>query len=172
MKLPDSQIELAADDTTSRYTLSAIKIDVERKRAMAANGCILAIVPCVVEDGDHSALISIDTVKKIRAMQKRAKSVPVKVTTNGKVVATGAGETAEYELVTGTFPWADEVIPKYEGSATITLDVNLLMRLVKAMTPKGEELIVSLTIKDAQSGVLVKTSKNPDAVGVIMPRRP
>lgn len=172
MKLPASQVELAAATDVSRYTLQAVKLDVEHKRIMATDGHILAIVPCEVSPEDHSALISTEAIKQLRAMQKRAKSVPVQVRTNGKVTATGKGETAEFELATGQFPNVDMVIPKHDGPATITLDVELLMRLAKAMNTKGSKLVVSLYVKDQVSGVLVKASGNTEAIGVIMPCRP
>lgn len=171
MKLPDARIELAASTEASRYTLQAVKLDVEHKRIMATDGHILAIVPCEVSAEDHASLIPLDAMKQLRAMQKRSKSVPVEIRTNGKIEAVGRGEAASFEPTTGQFPNVDMVIPQ-SGPATITLNVELLYRLAKAMISPDDELIVSLTIKDAQSGVLVKTSKNPDAVGVIMPCRP
>jgi len=59
MKLPEAKIELAASDEASRYTLQAVKLDVEHKRIMATDGHILAIVPCEVSPDDHSALLSL-----------------------------------------------------------------------------------------------------------------
>lgn len=177
MKLPEAKIELGADDTVSRYTLNAVQLDVPNKRIMATNGHILAIVPCEVSDTDHSALLSLESIKQMRAMQKRAKSIPIQITTNGKVTATFGGESQEHELATGTFPRVDMVIPKgekYEGPATITLNVALLLRLAKAIGAQKDtdNIVVSLTVRDSQSAVLVKTSNNPDAIGVIMPYRP
>lgn len=174
MQLPNSRIELAASTESSRYTLQAVKLDVEKKRMMATDGHILAIVPCEVSADDHSALISTDSIKRIRAMQKRAKLVPVQVRTNGKVTAVAPGETAEYDLSTGTFPNVDAVIPATDGPCTICINAELLLRLATALTPdmdKHNPPIVKLWIKDAHSSILVKTSKNPDAVGVMMPCR-
>jgi DNA polymerase III sliding clamp (beta) subunit (PCNA family) len=176
MKLPKGKIELAASLDESHYTLKAVKLDVENKRMLATDGHILAIVPTEVADTDHSGLIAVDSFKQIRAMQKRAKSVPVTIAVNGKAVATGRGETAEYELVSGTFPNADAVIPKgekYEGAPTIGLNVDLLMRLAKALgaDEAHQGAVVKLWIKDGNSVVLVKTDENPDAIGAIMPVR-
>jgi DNA polymerase III sliding clamp (beta) subunit (PCNA family) len=176
MKMPDAKIELAADSTPSRYTLNAIKLDVQGKRLMGTNGHILAIVPCEVTADDHSVLMSLESVKQIRAMQKRAKSIPVEIRTNSKVHVSGPGESAEFEVTTGQFPNVDMSIPKgeaYEGAATITLNVDLLMRLAKAIGSENHQgqHIVSLYIKDQQSSVLVKTSQDADAIGVIMPCR-
>jgi DNA polymerase III sliding clamp (beta) subunit (PCNA family) len=177
MKLPKGKIELAAASPyESRYTLKAVKLDVENKRMLATDGHILAIVPTEVADTDHSGLIAVDSFKQIRAMQKRAKTIPVNIAVNGKAVATGKGETAEYELVSGQFPNADAAIPKgatYEGAPTIGLNVDLLMRLAKALgaDEAHQGTIIKLWIKDGSSAVLVKTDENPEAVGVIMPVR-
>jgi DNA polymerase III sliding clamp (beta) subunit (PCNA family) len=175
MKLPKGKIELAASTEESRYAPKAVKLDVENKRMLATDGHILAIVPTEVADTDHSGLIAVDSFKQIRAMQKRA-TIPVNIAVNGKAVATGRGETAEYELVSGTFPNADAVIPKgekYEGAPTIELNVDLLMRLAKALgaDEAHQGAVVKLWIKDGNSVVLVKTDENPDAIGVIMPVR-
>jgi DNA polymerase III sliding clamp (beta) subunit (PCNA family) len=175
MRLPQSKIEMAASDEESRYTLRAVKVDKENKRIMATDGHILAIVPCEIGDEDHSTLIGLDSIKNIRAMQKRAKAVPVEVKLNGKVTVTGVCESAEYEVVTGQFPNVDMVVPKVEDrTIVIGLNVNLLLRLAQAMQPeigKHDPPILELRIKDGNSSVLVKCPKNPDAIGVIMPCR-
>lgn len=176
MKLPEAKIELCADDTPSRFTLTAVQLDVPNKRIMATNGHILAIVPCEVSDTDHSALLSLESIKQMRAMQKRAKSIPIQITTNSKVTATFGGESQEHELAAGTFPRVEAVLPRgeaYEGPATITLNVALLLRLAKAIGAQKatDNVTVSLWVKDNQSAVLVKTSENKEAIGVIMPCR-
>lgn len=177
MKMPSNKIENVADKKASRYTLNAVKLDVQGKRIMATNGHILAIVPCEVETEDHSTLIPLETVAAVRALQRRAKSVPVKVTTNGKIVAEGNGERLEHEPFVGAFPNVDIVVPKFEGPATISLSVDLLYRLAEALHAEGiganNPGHISLWIKDPQSAVLVKAvgSKDVGAVGVIMPVR-
>lgn len=172
MQLPNTQIELAASTEESRYTLRAVKFDVEGKRIMATDGHILAIVPCEPAEGDHSSLIPLDAMKAIRTMERASKHVPVQVTTNGKITAKGGGGTSEFEAMEGQFPNVDMVVPK-DGAWTLTigLDAELLYKLAKAITPKGEGLIVKLQIKDGQSSVKVTTSKLEGAIGVIMPCR-
>lgn len=176
MRLPKGKIELAAasqDKNRNRYALTAVKLDVENKRMIASDGYILAIVPTDVDAQDHSGLLSVDSIKRIRAMQKREKSIPVNIAVNGKAVATGKGETSEYELVTGQFPNVDILIPKgekYEGAPTICFNVDLLMRLAKALgaDESYQGSVVKLWIKDGSSPILVKTDKNKDAIGVLM----
>jgi hypothetical protein len=177
MKLPTSKIESAASKGESRYTLRAVQLDVERKRMMATDGHILAIVPVEVTEADHSGLIGLDVLKSLRAMQKRAKSVPVEVMVNGKVTAEGNGERAEYELVTGQFPNMDMVVPKVATDAPCTFSFNmeLLVRLVDALKARdtgkyASGRIVSLYVKDNNSAVLVKVADS-EGTGMIMPCR-
>lgn len=171
MRLPKARIEEAASKEETRFTLRAVKVDVEKKRAMATDGHMLAIVPCEVSDSDKSSLLSTDSIKQIRAMEKRAKSTPVTLSLGEKVSAIGRGETGEYDLVTGQFPNVDAVIPKYDLPVTISFNAELLYRLAKAMTATGDNLIVSLTVKDRESSILVKAGANPEAIGVLMPTR-
>jgi DNA polymerase III sliding clamp (beta) subunit (PCNA family) len=171
MKLPDARIELAASTDPSRYTLQSVKVDVEKKRIMATDGYILAVLPVEVSDKDHSGLITTSSIKQLRAMEKRKKPLGIEITLNGKVTATGGGETAEFPLGEGQFPNAEAVIPNYEGPATISFDAELLYRLAKAMIEPGRPLCVSLTVKDPMSSVLVKAKGVPEAVGVLMPIR-
>ena len=90
MRLPVGKIEQAASTEESRkplstsYTLKAVKLDVETKRMMATDGHILAIVPVEVDATDHSGLLSVDSMKQIRAMQRRSKPIPVNIAVNGK----------------------------------------------------------------------------------------
>lgn len=173
MKLPNTEIEQAASTEKSRYTLSAVKLDVTNKRMMATDGHILAIVPVEVSETDHDGLLTIDSIKQARKMHKSAKNIS-EMAVNGKFIVKAGSQQAEFELETGQFPNADAVIPKFAGPATITLDVEKLMRLAKAIKEKnyGGERIVSLWIKDANSGILVKGSDDGDALGVLMPCRP
>ena len=170
MKLPESQVELAASTEESRYTLKAVKLDVAGKRLMATDGHILAIVPTEVSENDHDGLINVDAMKAARKLQRAAKSVPIQATVNGKFTIAAAGQAAEFELETGNFPNVEAVIPKFEGPPTVTLDAGLLLRLAKAIQTKDHQLDypVSLWIKDANSAVLVKGEQD-GAIGVLMP---
>lgn len=178
MKIPTNKIEAAAATEASRYTLQAVKLDVQQKRLMATDGHILAVIPAEVSADDHSGLISLETFKNIRGMEKRCK-LAVEVKLNGKVTAESpTGERLEHEYATGTFPNVDMVIPKFDGPATISFDVKLLLRLAEALKSepmgKHEPGFVSLWIKDVNSPILVKSTKSEDkgAIGVLMPCRP
>ena len=181
MKLPSNKIESVASNQESRYCLRAVQLDVEKKRIMATDGHILAIVPCEVDAEDHSALIGLDTVKSLRAMQKRSKvhgtSIPVQIRTNGKITATAMGESAEFAVAEGRFPNVDMIVKEVEGPPTVSLSVELLYKLAEALHSNSigssNPGHVSLWVKDASSAVVVKSTQSEDkgAVGVIMPVR-
>lgn len=179
MKIPASKIELATSQEPSRYTLQAVKLDIQMQQFVATDGHILAAIPAEVSSEDHAGLISLDTMKALRGLQKEAQkqakhlgtSADVPVQMNGKVSAEWMGVKIEHAYVEGSFPNYEQIKPKMEGSPTITLDVAMLTRLAQALdaeaTPK--KAVVSLWIKDAYSGVGVKVSNDKGAWGVIMP---
>jgi len=174
MRLPASKIELAVSQEESRYTINAVQFDAEKKRFLATDGHIGAIIPASsVEPEDHSGLIATDTIKKLRAMQKPLKGGWLPVRMNGKVTAEAFGEKIEHKYVDGQFPNLDAVMPKFQGAPTVSLDAALLLRLAQALhesaTPKTAR--VSIWIKDANSCVGVKIEDSPQAYGVIMPCR-
>ena len=173
MKLPESQIELAASTEESRYTtpIKAVKLDVAGKRLMATDGRILAIVPAEVSEQDHDGLIPVDALKEARKMDKASKGI-TEIAVNGKFTVNAGNRHAEFKLETGNFPNADAVIPKFDGPPTITLDAELLLRLAKAIQTKGysTNYAVALWVKDANSAILVKGEQD-GAIGVLMPCR-
>lgn len=172
MKLPPSKVESACSIEESRYTLQAVKLDVEKKRMLATDGHILAVVPVEVSPEDHTGLISLDTMKALRDMQRSAKSVSVEVKVNSHITAEWQGQKIEHYPVTGQFPNCDAVIPKVEPQSTINLDIDLLMRLADAIKPRDtgkykKARILRLHIIDKQSLVLVKAN-DTEAYGVIV----
>lgn len=176
MKLPNAKIEMAASPEESRYALHAVQLDTVGKRLMASDGHILAVIPADVSPEDNSGLIPVQAFTDMRKMVKAAKK-DVYITCNGNVKATTGNSTMEWAYVEGKFPNADAILAdlKFEGPATFTLNLDLLVRLAAALGAKNERTkntVISLWIKDAQSSMQVKTSENPDAVGVIMPCHP
>lgn len=171
MKIPKSKIELATSQEPSRYTLQAVHYDAEKKRFAATDGHILAVIPAEVSEGDHSGLISLDTMKALRQLQKPSK-IALEVSTNGKISAEWGGSKIENEYATGTFPDIDRVMPKFDGKPTIGIDAALLIRLAQALSENctNKRAVVSLWIKDANSAIGVKVGDS-DAEGVIMPVR-
>lgn len=170
MKIPASKIELAASQESSRYTLQAVSLNVEAKQFAATNGHILAVISAEVTPEDHSGLISLDTMKALRGIQKQAKPLEVPVQTNGKVSVNWNG-VKEYAYAVGSFPKYEQIKPKMEGKPTISLDAALLMRLAQALNAEAtsKKAVVSLWITDAISAVGVKVESDSGAWGVIMP---
>lgn len=171
MKIPASKIELASSQETSRYTLQAVKLDIQTQQLIATDGHILAAVSAEVSPEDHSGLISLDTMKALRGLQKQAKYAEVPVQMNGKVSAEWMGVKIEHNYAEGTFPNYERIKPKMEGSPTIILDAAMLSRLAQALSAEAtpKKAVVSLWIKDAYSAVGVKVSSDKGAWGAIMP---
>ena len=183
MKIPAAKIELAASKESSRYTLQAVKLDLQLKQFMATDGHVLAVVPAEVSPEDHAGLISLETMKALRGLQKQADQTarslgrtnaefPVQM--NGKVSAEWMGVKIEHAYAEGQFPNCEAIKPKMEGSPTITLDVAMLTRLAQALSAEAtaKKAVVSLWIKDAHSGIGVKVESDKGAWGVIMPCMP
>lgn len=179
MKIPAAKIEMAVSQEESRYTLQAVKLDVEEKAMIATDGHILAYVPVETHAEDHSALISLEAMKRIRAIQKQNKigrsEIPVKVQTNGKITVESIDSKSEFPLTEGSFPNWQLVKPQMSGLPTIAIDAALLLKLAQALsgenTPK--KAVVKLWIKDGASaiGVRVSGAGDSEAWGVIMPVR-
>lgn len=173
MKLPNTEIELAACTEGSRYTLKVVKLDVANKRMLATDGHILAIVPVEVSETDHDGLLTVDSIKQARKLHKSAKGIS-EMSVNGKFTVKAGAQQAEFDLTTGQFPNADAVVPKVSGPPTVTINANLLLRLAKAIQEKNYagDHIVSLWIKDANSSIVVRGKESDASIGVLMPCRP
>src|SRR5262249_12524942 len=173
MQLPTSKIELATSQTESRYTLQAVKYDVEAKKFVATDGHILACIPTTVGDEDHSALIGLDTMKQLRGMTKQGRNtLHPTITTNGTITVTTTTSKQEFTPVVGTFPNYEAVKPKFEGKATVSFDAALLIRLAQALSEgcTTKQARVQLWI-NGDNAIGVKVSDNPDAWGALMPCR-
>lgn len=116
MKFPSNKIEAAVSSEATRYTIQAVKLDVEKKKLIATDGHIMAVVPCTVDENDHSGLIGVDAVKLIRDITKRQKYGQPTVNVNGKIEIVGANETATAIPVEGSFPNWEAVVPKFEAT--------------------------------------------------------
>lgn len=172
MKIPEAKIELATSQEASRYTLQAVKLDVEQKKLIATDGHILACIPAEVAADDHSALIALDVMKSLRAIKKQQKHGEPQVTTNGKITVESLNTRSEFPLAEGSFPNYEAVKPKMEGPHTIGIDAALLLRLAQALSGDNtsKQARVKLWIKDANSAIGVQVN-DAGAWGAIMPVR-
>lgn len=175
MKIPESKIELATSQESSRYTLQAVKYDVEKRVFAATDGHILAVIPATTggNPDDHSVLIGLDAMKQLRAIAKQSRNIPPDIHTNGKIEVTSLGMKTELPVTEGQFPNYEAVKPKFEGKPTIAFDASLLLRLAQALSEKNtpKQARVQLWITDNKSVIGVKVSDNPDGWGALMPVR-
>lgn len=193
MKIPQAKIELAVSAEESRYTLQAVSLDVAEKCMIATDGHILACVPVETNPEDHSALISLDVMKQLRAIDKQHKYAKPDIKTNGKISVETGNVKSEFPLAEGKFPNWQAVKPKLDepvnwedvtteindkgktrltGPVTVGIDAALLLKLAQALSEDctAKKAHIKLWIKDDKSGVGVRVSGS-DAWGVIMPVR-
>lgn len=168
MKLPVAKIELAAAKDGSRYTINSVQFDAQKKRMIATDGHILASVPVETETNDHTCLIPLAAIAKIRKMG--SKIMAANVECNGKITARDLDSSAVFEYGEGPFPNWEAVVPA-EAPATICINFQLLNRLAQALGANPDRPTITLHVKDASSAVRVTCEANPDAIGVIMPCR-
>ena len=166
MQLPESKIEKAAPTNDVRYYLNGIYHDKDQNVVVATNGSILARIPAVDNDDDHTGIIPLDAVKDAR---KQSKHEP-KITING---AANTINGASYPLIDGKYPDYLRVIPDIEPGqpATITLNAKLLHELAQAISNNPKNMEVSIWITDKNSAMQVKSTNSPENLGVIMPCR-
>ena len=167
MKTPISKIESAtAGKHEVRYYLKNAWLDVEKKRLIATDGHICAIVPAELEEGDITGPITSEALKNARA--SKSKSIEAK----GSLVL---DNSASYPREPGIkYPDVDRIRPTEEFKIVISLDAALLLRLAEAINDPEKNYrksqVVTLHISGPESTVQV-TGNNPDAVGMIMPIR-
>lgn len=177
MNTPQAAIEAAAATDNGRYSLNAVQLDVEKKRLLATDGHILASIPVVPAADDHSGLIPVDAFKAARRMQRETKQDAM-IAVNGSVRLTAGNVQAEFQKADGTFPNWERVMMPAKGRCTIAFDVDLLVRLAKAIdtrdtsTQKSRPRYVEFWVKDQSSAIAVKVQGCPDdSIGVLMPVR-
>ena len=156
------KIEKAVSTDGTRYVLNHVYLDVEKKRAVATTGRILAVVPCDIADDDVTGMIPVDAIKAAR----KVKGLNIVVGANGNC-ETLNGQT--FKRPDGTFPKYEGVIPKHaSGGIKISLNAKFLYQLAQAT---GDDEVI-LDIQDAGSAVIVTPyHREPNAFGVIMPIR-
>ena len=171
MKLHTSVEEAAATDK-HRPTLRAVLFDSER--ALACDGFILASVPIEDNEDNESRIVDRDMVK----LAKRGGVTEIDLSDDERVkFAYKTGEmSAPY--VEGKHPDCSTVLQVAsdlqigaEGTITIALNVNLLLRLAKAIGAAEKHSGITITIGNPNEGMAVRPigGAEPDAFGVIMP---
>jgi len=170
MFLPDSKIEKAVAKNDVRYYLQYVHYEPEKKRLVATNGHIAAVVEVAVGADDVEAMIPVEVFKRARDLAKGAKSLPAQVEVNGCYKFVDQGQLPR-ETDAGKFPDIDAVIPKKpDTEPTFCLDVKALAQLAEAIcrTDKKGKNIVRIWVNEKDGPAFVEGNAG---IGVIMPCR-
>jgi len=181
MIFTDQKVEACIAQEESRYALRGAYFDAKDKHLIVTNGHILALVPCIVEDGDISGLIPARAIELARDVQKRIpaherdkKHASVRVLKSKKVSVKNQhdGEETITNGLSGIFPNWKAVIPEWvKGKPVTCLSIGFLRNLLDALTSKSARVDgLGLWIKDDQSAVMVAPCDG-SGFGVIMPMR-
>lgn len=183
MQIPSTKVEAAAATKDVRAYINQPWLDVERKRIVATDGSIMAIVPIETGDEDVTGPIPTEAIKAARKMYRDTGDAPDLIKANGAIVFPN-GYTIPRPEGIGTFPDVDRVVPKVAADAQpdVSIDARLLARLQEAIADQGAKYHgVSLYFQrdqdgriDATAPILVKPGTRCDsgAIGVLMPLRP
>jgi hypothetical protein len=181
MKISTScQIERLASTDISRPQLTNVWYDVDKKVAVATNGCAMAIIGVTPDDGDHAGYVSPDALKAARKLSK--KNGDAVILANGVQEIPGGPTFPRPSHDTWKFPPYEQVVPSFKagdkGVFEVSFNPELLLDLVKALGGAAggkRSPIVTLTIKagDGYNPILVDVgaSKGPRDIGILMPCR-
>ena len=176
MKVPNITIEKAAAKKDLRSYLNHPYLDVEKKRLIATNGHIAAIVLVEVSAEDVSGSVSAEALK---AARQAARSVAVVTGEPAEIICTKTalkvtnGPSFPRPELEGKYPDVDKVVPeKIDRYIKVGLNAQLLIDLALAIGEGKYKPNVCLHIdpKNSQTAA-VYVSNNSDRYGVIMPMR-
>lgn len=176
--LPDTKIEKAAvQKFDGRPVLNAVYFDAERQVAVAADGYILAVVPCECEfnTDQKNVLVPLDAIKELRKVKANktfdvsedGKSVSFCSKAGNVTVETTDGHFPDYTRIT-----ADAKKPGTENTVTIGLSAKFLLRLAEAVSNDGDHIALTIQTDNLGSPYTVHSPSHysdKDAMGLIMP---
>lgn len=176
--LPDTKIEKAAvQKYDGRPILQSVFFDAEHQVAVAADGFILAVVPCECEfnTDQKNVLVPLDAIKELR---KAKANKTFDVSEDGKSVSfcSKAGNVT-VETTDGHFPDYEKITvearkPDTENTITIGLSVKYLLRLAEAVSNDGDHIALTIRTDSLGSPYTVHSPSHysdKDAMGLIMP---
>lgn len=173
---PQQEIEKATDSEKERPTLRCVHFDPEARLMLAADGFILAAVPfhpsdeglpCDIDRTDMGLLrqggcIELQTSEKeVRAILCNSEEAP------GDYPAVVL-EREEYNFP--SYGFAMEALEESENvRPDFAVDGNLLMRLIQAVTMKGNHRGIKVWLGKSPSGPIVVKPFASEGFGIIMP---
>jgi len=172
---PNNKLEKAASKDVSRYAIQNVFLDVENARAIATDGHILTVHPVMIESGDTTGWLTRESLEAYRKASKRFDR-GLKALSDVLVVTDANGAETRFprpKYEPGSFPNYAAVMPKLDQIAnkpTLTVDYELLKRLVESVGLADNKNMVAFFASDNQHPHIVKTSAD-GAIGIIMPLR-
>lgn len=166
----NAKLELSVSCDKHRAVLNNVFLDTKNQCLVATDGKQMAIVPCLVEEGDEDGFISPDALKQARKLARGSEDCTIGC--NGSLALTNGAQLPRPKTDDfGTFPNYRQVLPKPDApiKQTIAFDAQLLWELCQAMG--GNTSIVTLKIESEMVSIRVSKSSAPSAQGVLMPCR-
>lgn len=198
MKIPRvCRIEGVVGEDFARLGIANAELEVDRRRLVATNGKVIALVEVHVDDGDVSGPVSLEALKAARA-NIRPRSAYPHILCGATILKTHgppqSGMPLDLPRPTTVFPPYNAVVPECNpgdpGTITVGLDAQLLLDLARALGaedrhsgrpavfltfPIPERVRTSVELKptkaryrDVECGIKV-TTEVIGRVGAIMP---
>lgn len=161
MRVPEEEIELCCTKDFTRPVLRHVFYDAERKKLVAADGFMLAVVPV---DCDHEESCMIPPEAIIEARKKK-----IDLEFDGEYVGLFGGDI-KWRLGKGKYPDYTQIMafsgPKPEThEATIALSAQKLITLNRAVTvEKNQSMELWCANRDAP--IIIKSG---ESMGLLMP---
>ena len=158
----------------TRYDLTGVYIDAEKKQLVATDGHQLSIMPYNDMESVQitgSATIPADFIKKAK---RAAKKIVAKIKiSKEKTTIDLMGETMQCNNLEGTFPDYNAIIPKSNSNnTTLHFNADLLTKINKALGNTKGTGGVTLEFTDKLSPILIKQlSDDKPGMGVLMPMK-
>lgn len=168
---------LATSTDEARHILSGVFItestdEPGNARAVATDGVVMAVTPCMLSDGEIPGRI-IPGAMLAKAAKASRKSGICHVDISGeKPRIKEPSGTTEGEFVEGTFPnWKQAIPTTPTAKLSISLDAEKLLRLAKAIgAEKDKKCVVTLSFFEGHDSIKV-TTQNSDGWGLLSPCR-
>ena len=170
MRIPQCEVEqLISKDDIEPYR-HYVYFDRDKKLLVVTNGHAMAIIPAEdVNESDTSGFITEEAIKAARK-QKGGPQGMVKLNDVIEIID-GPTFPRPKESAVGKFVDWERVVPKETSGRTISLDAELLYKLARALTDKGEDCYITIHLPFGNlDAMLVEPWDNGSGRrGIIMP---
>jgi hypothetical protein len=184
-----SKLPHAPSPPTRGAWIETIKIDADKKVAVATDGHCMAVIDVtdLLEPEEKSFLIPAPAVKaaqqllvteraRFRSKEDKKKARPVFIRSSEDSVTVfvgGSRRGVSFDIPTGRFPQWERVVTKPEGyKFGITVDAAILLRLTDALhNGPVRHQGVSLFVKDEKSPIIVSVESDSKSFALLMAQR-